>query len=110
MEKQITRSEVLSMAWAIRRQNPAFTWGSCQIAAWKVARLRVALRAGVASFTFQKTDGEVREAKGTLNADLFQYERKGTDRAEIVTVIKYYDLDKNAWRSFRAERILTVAA
>lgn len=110
MKQQIKRSEVLLMAWAIRRQNQFLTWGQCQAQAWKVIRLRAALRVGVASFTFQKNDGEVREAKGTLNAQLFQYEHKGTDRSESLTVVKYFDLDKNAWRSFRAERILTVAA
>lgn len=52
----------------------------------------------------------MREACGTLNPDLFQYEHKGSDRAESPTAIKYFDLDKNAWRSFRAERILKVAA
>lgn len=110
MKQQISRSEVLTMAHAIRRQNQFLTWGQCQAQAWKVARLRSALRAGATRFTFQKQDGEVREALGTLNNSLFQYEHKGTDRAECPTVVKYFDLDKNAWRSFRAERILQVAA
>lgn len=110
MKQQIKRSDVLFMAWAIRRQNQFLTWGQCQAQAWKVLRLRAILRIGVASFTFQKNDGEVREAKGTLNNDLFQYEYKGTERPEALTQIKYFDLDQNAWRSFRAERIITVAA
>ena len=110
MQQQINRSEILSLAWAIRRQNQFLTWGQCQAQAWQVVRLRAALRTGATRFTFQKQDGEVREAYGTLNPSLFQYEHKGSDRAENPTAIKYYDLDKNAWRSFRAERILKVAA
>jgi stalled ribosome rescue protein Dom34 len=110
MKQKITRSEILTMAWAIRRQNPLFTWSQCQVQAWKVARLRASLRTGVASFTFQNNEGEVRAAKGTLNTDLFQYDYKGTKRGESVTVVKYFDLEKNAWRSFRADRFLTVAA
>lgn len=109
-KQQFTRSEVLALAWAIRRQNQFLTWGQCQAQAWKVARLRVALRAGATRFTFQKQDGEFREAYGTVNPSLFSYEHKGSDRAESPTAIKYYDLEKNAWRSFRAERILRVAA
>ncbi|MEI6410270.1 MAG: SH3 beta-barrel fold-containing protein [Bacteroidota bacterium] len=110
MKQQINRSEVLKMAHAIRRQNQFLTWGQCQAQAWKVARLRAALRTGATRFTFQKQDGEVREAYGTLNSELFQYDHKGSDRAESPTAIKYFDLEKNAWRSFRAERILQVAA
>lgn len=110
MKQQITRSEVLTLAHQIRKQNQFLTWGQCQAQAWKVIRLRSALRAGATRFTFQKTDGEVREAYGTLNSTLFQYEHKGTERNESPTAIKYFDLDKNAWRSFRAERILSVAA
>lgn len=110
MKQQINRSEVLTLAHQIRRQNQFLTWGQCQAQAWKVARLRLALRAGAARFTFQKQDGEMREAYGTLNPDLFRYEHKGGDRAECPTAIKYFDLDKNAWRSFRAERIMQVAA
>ncbi|MFN8304039.1 MAG: SH3 beta-barrel fold-containing protein [Saprospiraceae bacterium] len=110
MNQHTNRSQILALAWAIRRQNQFLTWGQCQAQAWQVARLRHRLRAGAARFTFQKQDGEVREAYGTLNPALFQYEHKGTDRAESPTAIRYFDLDKNAWRSFRAERILKVAA
>lgn len=110
MKQQINRSEVLTLAHQIRRQNQFLTWGQCQSQAWQVVRLRAALRAGATRFTFQKQDGEVREAFGTLNPALFQYEHKGSERAESLTAIRYFDLDKNAWRSFRAERILKVAA
>ena len=110
MKQQFNRSEVLTLAHQIRRQNQFLSWGQCQAQAWQVVRLRAALRAGAVHFVFQKQDGEVREAFGTLHPDFFQYEYKGSDRAENPTAIKYFDLDKNAWRSFRAERILKVAA
>lgn len=110
MKQHINRSEVVALAWQILRQNQFLTWGQCQAQAWQVVRLRSALRAGATRFTFQKQDGEVREAYGTLNPSLFSYEHKGSDRAESPTAIKYFDLEKNAWRSFRAERILKIAA
>lgn len=109
-QSKFNRSEILTLAWTIYRQNQFLTFGQCQASAWKVAKLRVALRAGETRFTFQKTDGEVRTAVGTLNTSLFTYQHKGTDRAESVAVVKYFDLDKKAWRSFRAERILSIAA
>ena len=110
MKQQFNRSEIHTLAHQIRRQNQFLTWGQCQAQAWQIVRLRAALHLGATRFVFQKQDGEVREAYGTLNPTLFQYEHKGSDRAESPTAIKYFDLDKNAWRSFRAERILKVAA
>ena len=104
------RSQALSLAWSIRRQNQFLTWGQCQAQAWKVVKLRAALHAGKTTFTYQKNDGEVRQAVGTLNAGFFSYTNKGSDRAELPTVVKYFDLEKNAFRSFRAERILSIAA
>lgn len=110
MKQPSTRSEALTLAHQIRRQNQFLTWGQCQSQAWKVVKLRAALRTQPTRFTFQKTDGEVRQAYGTTNTTFFQYEHKGTDRAEAPCQIKYFDLEKMAWRSFRAERILSVAA
>ncbi len=110
MKQQINRSEVLTLAHAIRRENASLSWGTCQRSAWKAARLRAALRTGPARFTFTKETGEVREALGTLNNDLFQYEYKGSGRTESKTAIRFFDLEKNAFRSCKAERILQVAA
>lgn len=104
------RSEIMSMAWSIKKQNQFLTFSQSLVQAWKVAKLKKALAAGEAKFTFQKTNGEVREAIGTTKAGAFQYEYKGTERTESPNQIKYFDLEKSAWRSFRAERILSVAA
>lgn len=104
------RSEVLTLAWAIKKQNQFLGFGYCQKKAWEITKLKKALRTGVARFTFQKNDGEIREATGTLNADFFTYTSKVSNRAELPCVIKYFDLEKNAFRSFRAERFLSMAA
>lgn len=98
------------LAHAIRRQNQFLTWSQCQAQAWKVAKLQTALRGGVVVFTYQKQDGEVRRAEGTLSADLITYQAKGTGRPAPITVVKYFDLERKAFRSFRAERILSIAA
>lgn len=102
---KINRSEILSLAWTIRRQNSGMTWSECQSAAWKSFRLRSALHAGIVNFTYIKENGEVRYATGTLNADHFNYENKGTVRAENPMVIKYFDIDASAFRSCRIDRL-----
>ena len=60
------------------------------------------LASGLCKFTFTKKDGTVHNAYGTLNLDMLgpnitvpSY--KGT------TTVPYYDLEVNAWRSFKTE-------
>lgn len=110
MKSQVSRSEVLRLAHQIRKQNRFLSWSQCQRTAWQVARLKAALHGGAVRFRFQKTDGEIREAYGTTADGLFEYERKGTGGTPSPCQIKYFDLDKGAWRSFRAERFLGLAA
>lgn len=111
MSKQwVSRPAVMRLAWRLYRENKRqLAFGACMVAAWKVLRLNAALQHGLVRFSFQKLNGEVREAVGTLRSDLFVVPPKTTDRPEFLTVVRYFDLDKNAIRSFRAERILRVA-
>ena len=60
-------------------------------------------------FKFQKKDGTEREAIGTLNFDVIPKEStpKGTQTWEDPDdIVKYWDLDKEAWRSFRWEQFI----
>lgn len=104
--KKNTRSEVLTMAWAIRKQNTGLTWGQCQASAWRALRLRSALHTGAVKFHYTKDDGSTREAVGTLSPALFQYESKGSGSKENPLLVKYFDLEKQAFRSCRADRLL----
>ena len=60
-------------------------------------------------FKFQKKDGTERKARGTLNFDVIPKEStpKGTQTWEDPDdIVKYWDLDKEAWRSFRWEQFI----
>ena len=60
-------------------------------------------------FKFQQKDGTEREARGTLNFDVIPKEStpKGTQTWEDPDdIVKYWDLDKEAWRSFRWEQFI----
>lgn len=104
------KSQVFTLAHAMRKQNTFLTWSQCLVQAWKVIKLKNQLREGIVSFSFQKTNGEVREAKGTLSTEHFNYTSKGTSKPSPITLVKYFDMEKNSFRSFRAERILNIAA
>ena len=99
-----TRAAALSLAWAIRKES-GLPWGQCQRQAWAVAKLRNTLAVAIAEFSYTKENGETRKASGTLCPDLFTYESKGTGAAAKPTVVRYWDIDAGAFRSFRAERL-----
>ena len=63
------------------------------------------------NFVFTKKDGTERQARGTLNFDMIPEtdQPKGTQTWEDdADMVKYYDLDKEAWRSFRWEQFVEV--
>lgn len=62
-------------------------------------------------FKFTKKDGTEREARGTLNKDMIPEEGtpKGTQTWETAEdMVKYWDLDKEGWRSFRWEQFVEI--
>lgn len=106
--KNINRSTVLSLAWQIRRTT-SLTWSECQTAAWNAFKLREALKAGVVNFRFTKADGSIREAVGTLDSNLFEYEAKGEAKPNPM-LVRFWDLEKSEFRCCKVEKIFKIAA
>ena len=77
-----------------------------------IAEFKNSLKSGEVVFKFKKKDGTIREARGTLKADLLpkvevlESEEPKKKRVIDEDVICYYDLDKLAWRSFRFEQLI----
>ena len=76
-------------------------WKECILIACEAAKLKAELRKGSHNFVFKKKCGEIREAIGTLNPGLINYEYKGSVSKFNPAWVKYYDLDKDAFRSFK---------
>lgn len=102
------RSQILSLAWQIRRTT-SLTWSECQTAAWNAFKLREALKAGVTNFYFIKADGSLRKAVGTLDSTLFEYEAKGEAKPNPM-LVRFWDLEKMAFRSCKIQNIFKIAA
>ena len=107
--KNANRSAILSLAWSIRRATPSLTWSQCQTAAWKSYNLKTALKSGVVHFYYIKADNTLRKAVGTLDATKFEYEAKGESVFNPM-LVKYFDLEANAFRACRVDRISKIAA
>lgn len=68
------------------------------------------LREGKVDITFTKKDGTSREMKCTLNEKIIGTENapKGTGRTKPTESLAVFDIEKNAWRSFRWDSITQV--
>ena len=82
-----------------------------------VRRLLDGLGQGVVVFQYRKENGEIRQARGTLcpgvseDFDHYEYKRDDSDafsRADERGVYVYFDLDRRAFRSFAAWRLINV--
>lgn len=56
-------------------------------------------------FRFKKVDGTIREAHGTMKADVIP-EIKGTGRPLPFGLQLFFDLDKGSFRSFKKENLI----
>jgi hypothetical protein len=75
--------------------------------------IRDQLSRSVLKITFTKANGEVRVLQGTLNGDLINYTSTGPSRAEqspprADDVQPVWDVEANAWRSFRWDSIISI--
>ena len=69
--------------------------------------MRKKLRENILIFKFQKRDGTIRRAVGTLYPDLLP-PIKGTGGPKPVYQMVYFDLEKLAWRSFRSFKFIKI--
>ena len=98
-ERRNNLSELMRMAWQFVKRN-GFTMSRALKLAWANMKLKAAMRSGIVKFYFRKVDGTLREAYGTLKAELLP-KTEGTGRKPGDTVQVYYDIEKQAYRCFK---------
>lgn len=104
MKKQ-DLSTIMRRAWHIARATGK-AFAVCLSKAWQLYRLTKRLRAGVVRFAYEKTDGTLRKATGTLHEVVSMV--KGTGRPDDGRTVRYYDVEADGFRSFRAESLITI--
>ena len=92
-------SEVMRTAWQFVRRDGQSLSEALRVA-WRNTRLVIAMRTKDVSFCYRKVDGTIREAIGTLRS---RFVGKDSDTIQI-----YFDVDKQAWRSFRKVNLLSI--
>lgn len=110
MEKKSKfRVKVMKYAWQFWRATKQ-DWKVCMIKAWELYRLAKKMRKGPVSFYYQKADGTLRKAVGTLpnrHASATINGKKMTKPS--FKTFAYFDVERNSFRSFKIENLICVA-
>lgn len=99
--------DVMCLAWQLVKRN-GFTISEALKVAWANMKLKAAMKQRIVKFYFQKVDGSIREAYGTLKESLLP-PIKGTDsRKKSETLQVYFDTEKQAYRSFKVANLIKI--
>ncbi len=101
------RSKVFSTAWSFFRANIFTSFNEALRHSWKQYQNVKKMRSGIVTFSFRKVNGELREAKGTLNPGHISIQTKGTSVSTPYNICKYFDIEKTSFRSYRIENLIT---
>lgn len=101
------KSDLFKMAWGFVKKN-GFTMSEALKTAWRNFKLKREMRFGIVKFYYQKVDGTIREAYGTLKSGIVP-ETLGTGRRTSPTVQTYFDTEKNEWRCFKIANLMRIA-
>lgn len=73
-------------------------------------QLKTKLRDTIATITFTKKDGSLRQMRCTLKENHMPvFEEKTSSRKENADVLPVWDIDQGEWRSFRLDSIKSVS-
>lgn len=108
MSRQMKMRAIFVMAWQFVKTE-GMTLSQALRTAWANFKLKAAMLVGEARFAFKKADGTIREALGTLVREAISYTPNGNGRPSPESVQRFWDVEKQAYRSFRKASLLRVA-
>lgn len=95
---------VFNLAWQMVKRN-GFSLSEALKKAWANVKLVAKMHTGIVKFYFQKVDGSIREAYGTL-ADNMIPATQGSDRKKNDSVQVYYDTEKQEYRCYKKANLM----
>ena len=100
-------SEVMCLTWQMVKRN-GYSMSEALKTAWMNIKLKAAMKERIVKFYFQKVDGSIREAYGTLKDSLLP-DSKGTDnRKKSDTVQTYFDTERGEFRCFKKANLIKI--
>lgn len=103
-----TMREVMTDAWRMFRITGE-SFATCLKRAWQLAKLAKAMKTKVVQFFYVKAStGELRQAFGTLQANVIDGLVKGTGRKANENLMTYYNQEAQGFRSFKKFNLVKV--
>jgi hypothetical protein len=90
----------MRLAWQFVKKN-GYNLSEALKLAWANFKLKIAMQAKIVKFYFQKVDGTIREAFGTLSENLIPAISGDDNRKKNDTVQVYFDTEKSEWRCYK---------
>ena len=100
------RKKVMQLAWQFVRKN-GYTLHEALKAAWCNVKIVAEMEKRIVKFYFQKVDGTIREAFGTLMQSVIP-QIKDAERKKNDTVQVFFDTEKEEWRCFKKANLLKI--
>lgn len=99
--------EIMTSAWRMFRVTGE-SFSECLKKAWQVYRLAKAMKSQIVQFFYQKTNGEIRQAFGTMKDEVIHDKIKGTGRRKNEDLLTYWDTEKESFRSFKKFNLIKI--
>lgn len=98
--------DIMNLAWQFVKRN-GFTMSEALKLAWANIKLKAAMKQRIVKFYFQKVDGSIREAYGTLKENLIPA-TSGDNRKRNDTVQVYFDTEKQEYRCYKKANLISI--
>ena len=101
---------IMNLAWRFVKLN-GMTLSNALKLSWRNAKLYRRLCGSKVSFEFRKVDGTIRSTTGTISTHIIPSQSlpNGLNgHKKNANMQAYYDIDKQAWRSFKRENLISI--
>ena len=99
--------ELMRLALQMVKKN-GYSMSEALKCAWLNMKLKSAMKQRIVKFYFQKVDGSIREAYGTLKESMMPA-TSGDNRKKNDTIQVYYDTERQEYRCFKKANLVTIA-
>lgn len=100
--------EVMNDAWRMFKVTGE-SFSECLKRSWQLLKLKAQMEKRTVQFFYQKMNGEIRQAFGTLRDDVIADNVKGTGRKPNENLFTYFDTEKGEFRCFKKFNIIKIA-
>lgn len=102
------KKTIFNLMWQFIKNN-GYTRSEALKCAWANFKLKMQMQTRIVKFYFQKIDGTIREAFGTLFTGRIPATATESNRRKNDTIQTYFDTEKNEWRCYKKANLLRIA-